>query len=76
MSPQQLLGEDPSASDDIYAVGATLYEMLSSKPPFYGGDVASQVREVVPPTIAQRRAKLESKARRSQNIGRKRSPLV
>lgn len=58
MSPQQLLGEDPSASDDIYAVGATLYEMLSSKPPFYGGDVASQVREVVPPTIAQRRAKL------------------
>src|SRR3984893_2842356 len=58
MSPQQLLGEDPSASDDIYAVGATLYEMLSSKPPFYGGDVASQVREVVPSTIAQRRAKL------------------
>jgi serine/threonine protein kinase len=58
MSPQQLLGEDPSASDDIYAVGATLYEMLSSKPPFYGGDVASQVREVVPPTIAQRRAKM------------------
>ncbi len=57
MSPQQLLGEDPSASDDIYAVGATLYEMLSSKPPFYGGDVASQVREVVAPTITQRRAK-------------------
>ena len=57
MSPQQLLGEDPSASDDIYAVGATLYEMLSSKPPFYGGDVASQVREVVAPTIFQRRAK-------------------
>ncbi len=58
MSPQQLLGEDPSHSDDIYAVGATLYEMLSSKPPFYGGDVASQVREVIAPTISQRRAKL------------------
>ncbi len=57
MSPQQLLGEDPSAADDIYAVGATLYEMLSSKAPFHGGDVASQVREVVPPTIAHRRAK-------------------
>ena len=57
MSPQQLLGEDPSPSDDIYAIGATLYEMLSSKPPFYGGDVASQVREVVAPTIAERRAK-------------------
>jgi serine/threonine protein kinase len=57
MSPQQLLGEDPAPSDDIYAVGATLYEMLSSKPPFFGGDVASQVREVIAPTITQRRAK-------------------
>ncbi len=57
MSPQQLLGEDPSPADDIYAVGATLYEMLSSKPPFFGGDVASQVREVIAPTIGQRRAK-------------------
>ena len=57
MSPQQLLGEDPSSADDIYAVGATLYEMLASKPPFFGGDIASQVREVIAPTITQRRAK-------------------
>ncbi len=59
MSPQQMLGEDPSPSDDVYALGATLYELLSSKPPFYGGDVASQVREVIAPTITQRRTKLE-----------------
>jgi serine/threonine protein kinase len=59
MSPQQMLGEDPSPSDDVYGLGATLYEMLSSKPPFYGGDVASQVREVIAPTITQRRAKFE-----------------
>ncbi len=57
MSPQQLLGEDPAAADDIYAMGATLYEMLSSKPPFYSGDVASQVRDVIAPTVGQRRAK-------------------
>jgi serine/threonine protein kinase len=58
MSPQQMLGEDPSPSDDIYALGATLYEMLSSKPPFYSGDVASQVRDVIAPTITQRRVTL------------------
>jgi serine/threonine protein kinase len=57
MSPQQLLGEDPSTADDIYALGATIYEMLTSKPPFHGGDIASQVREITAPTIAQRRAK-------------------
>ena len=35
-----------------------LYEMLSSKPPFYNGDVASQVREVIAPPINQRRVTL------------------
>jgi serine/threonine protein kinase len=55
MSPQQMLGEDPATSDDIYAVGAIVYQLLSSKPPFYGGDITSQVREVVAPTITQRR---------------------
>ena len=59
MSPQQMLGEDPSPSDDVYSLGATLYEMLSSKPPFYGGDVASQVRDIIAPTVTQRRTKLE-----------------
>src|SRR5438105_125248 len=58
MSPQQMLGENPSPSDDIYALGASLYEMLSSKPPFHSGDVASQVREVIAPTITQRRVTL------------------
>jgi predicted Ser/Thr protein kinase len=58
MSPQQMRGEEPSPSDDIYALGVTLYEMLSSKPPFYNGDVALQVREMVAPPIAQRRVTL------------------
>ena len=58
MSPQQLLGEAPAATDDIYALGATLYELLSSKPPFFGGDIAAQVREVTPPWVAERREKL------------------
>ena len=58
MSPQQMLGDHPAPGDDIYAVGATLYELLSSKPPFYGGDVAAQVREVTAPWVAERREKL------------------
>ncbi len=58
MSPQQMLGDHPSPADDIYSLGATLYEMLSSKPPFYNGDVPSQVREVIAPPINQRRVTL------------------
>jgi len=58
MSPQQLLGDPPSASDDIYSMGATLYELLTSKPPFYSGDVTTQARTVIPPPASARRTEL------------------
>ena len=58
MSPQQLDGERPSSLDDIYSFGATLYELLTSKPPFFRGAIETQVREKQPPPVAARRKEL------------------
>lgn len=33
MSPQQRLGHDPTIADDIYALGATLFELSTGQPP-------------------------------------------
>jgi hypothetical protein len=55
MSPQQLSGETPSATDDIYALGATLYELCTTRPPFYSGDVPGQIYNKAVPSMAERR---------------------
>ena len=54
MSPQQMDGKLPQVSDDIYALGATLYELLTSKPPFFTGDIAHQVRNFLPQPLEER----------------------
>ena len=59
MSPQQALGQKPAISDDVYAIGATLYELLTSKPPFHSGNIARQLEEMTPPPMASRREELE-----------------
>jgi serine/threonine protein kinase len=61
MSPQQAAGFQPKASDDVYALGATIYELLTSKPPFFRGSMAiilNQVASIVPPSIYERREEL------------------
>ena len=58
MSPQQLDGERVSKWDDIYSLGAVLYDLLTSKPPFFNGELISQIRKSVPPPMSQRRQEL------------------
>ena len=58
ISPQQWDGDPPTPVDDIYSVGATLYELLTSKPPFMGVVDWQQVHEKIPPPIWKRRADL------------------
>ncbi len=54
MSPQQVEGWPSTAQDDIYALGATLFELLTGQPPFVGGDLAHQVAHHPPPKLQER----------------------
>jgi serine/threonine protein kinase/formylglycine-generating enzyme required for sulfatase activity len=58
MSPQQAQGMAPTAADDIYAFGATIYELLTGKPPFFRGNIQHQIDSVEPEPMYQRRAEL------------------
>jgi TolB-like protein/Flp pilus assembly protein TadD len=58
MSPQQLDGERGTHLDDIYSLGATIYELLTSQPPFYSGNIDRQIHERIAPSMTERRKDL------------------
>lgn len=56
MSLQQLMGKRPTALDDVYGLGATIFELLTSTPPYYSGDISLQIQHVTVSSVAERRA--------------------
>lgn len=60
LSPEQFRGEEADMQSDIYALGITLYEALSGKPPFYEGDIGYQHLHSEPYKIKGASAELEN----------------
>jgi serine/threonine protein kinase/formylglycine-generating enzyme required for sulfatase activity len=56
LSPQLIFGHVPAPTDDVYGVGALIFQLLTGEPVFSRGDVAEQVRQTVPARISQVRA--------------------
>ncbi len=85
MSPEQVRGEKADARSDVFALGATYYELLASKKPFDADSMHSVLFHVLqdeptplsslvpdlPPVVAQvvERALRKDPARRFQNAG-------
>ncbi len=50
-SPQALAGEAPQPSDDIFALGGVIYELVSGRSPYSSTATADDIRERVPEVL-------------------------
>jgi hypothetical protein len=53
-SPQQLAGQEPAVADDFYALGATLFELLTGTAVFAGANVLQDIRSTPAPSLRAR----------------------
>ena len=53
-SPQQLGGQEPGAADDFYALGATLFELLTGTAAFDGMNLLQDIRSAPAPSLRER----------------------
>jgi serine/threonine-protein kinase len=58
MSPEQITGAPIGYSADLYALGVTLVEALTGRPPFFGPDLVAQHLGEAPPRPSDRRPEL------------------
>src|SRR5262249_30693432 len=52
MAPEQLRGKGVDGRSDVYSVGATMYELLSGRPPFHSGGLEYQILHEPPEPVA------------------------